>query len=404
MHLELVEGKSRPSISAVKTDISDRSIRLHELDGIRGWAAVSVVLYHLFWETFGVLVPGFRNPVTGFFLDGQLAVCLFFVLSGEALSSAFFARQGDAAVLKLVVKRYPRLVIPILATCFIVLILYQTGMLYHVRAGVIVERPDWFSPWLSFPPTLFYILQYSTILVFITDDPQKAFLPFLWTMEFELFGSIMVFAFVFILRRFQRPRLILILTLLVLVASPNFSANVFSCFIAGMIFSDIRWSGGFDRIRHSRFSFLSGFAIVAIAVFDGIQNAADYPMYTPFLAILLVFAVFSNRSVSAFFASPLSRFLGRISFPLYLVQFPVLVSFTSWLIVYLSDRGELNLLGIWMIVIGSFAACLMAAVLFEPVEIFTRYFGNRLAAAVIPSRYAVARDEATKTSPMGLSV
>ena len=37
--------------------------RLDLLDGVRGWSALSVVLFHVFWETFGALVPAFRNPI-----------------------------------------------------------------------------------------------------------------------------------------------------------------------------------------------------------------------------------------------------------------------------------------------------------------------------------------------------
>src|SRR5258706_1988331 len=95
------------------------AIRFHEIDGLRGWAALSVVVFHLYWETFGVVMPGLRNPATAFFLDAGLAVSLFFVLSGEALSAAYFAGKGEVAVVKLCVKRYTRLTIPIAATCLV---------------------------------------------------------------------------------------------------------------------------------------------------------------------------------------------------------------------------------------------------------------------------------------------
>src|SRR5262245_41931407 len=63
--------------------------RVHEIDGVRGWAALSVLFFHLFWELFGGVVPAFRSSILRFWLDGPLAVYIFFVLSGDALSWPF---------------------------------------------------------------------------------------------------------------------------------------------------------------------------------------------------------------------------------------------------------------------------------------------------------------------------
>lgn len=40
-------------------------LRVHEIDGVRGWAALAVVNYHLFWTLLEFTVPWMRNPVTG---------------------------------------------------------------------------------------------------------------------------------------------------------------------------------------------------------------------------------------------------------------------------------------------------------------------------------------------------
>jgi len=77
---------------------------------------------------FGQLIPALRNPVTGFFLDGKLAVSIFFVLSGEALSSAYFCGGGELAVVRLAVKRYSRLTVPIAASSLATYCLYKSGL------------------------------------------------------------------------------------------------------------------------------------------------------------------------------------------------------------------------------------------------------------------------------------
>jgi peptidoglycan/LPS O-acetylase OafA/YrhL len=53
----------------------------------------------------------------------------------------------------------------------------------------------------------------------------------------------------------------------------------------------------------------------------------------PLMAMVLVFCAYTQSQLKAFFSSHVSRFLGVISFPLYLLQFQVLISLMSWLVV-----------------------------------------------------------------------
>lgn len=94
--------------------------RYIEIDGIRGWAALSVVLFHFFPETFGVIFPFLHNPIFGFMSDGGLAVFVFFILSGDALSLSFFKTKDDKVITKIILARYFRLTFPIVISCFIV--------------------------------------------------------------------------------------------------------------------------------------------------------------------------------------------------------------------------------------------------------------------------------------------
>ena len=226
-----------------------RSGRLDLLDGVRGWSALSVVLFHVFWEIFGALVPGFRNPVTGFLFDGQLAVCVFFVLSGEALSAAFFAGKGDAATIRLAIKRYPRLAIPILASCLIVFALDRCGLVYSSQAAAIVHRGDWMGSWLRAPLTLGSTLRYALYDVFVSADFEHAVNPTLWTMKIELMGSFLVFGLLLAWKRLSRPRLLALTLFAAAATAPIEMANYLSCFFAGMAFADWRARGFFNAPR-----------------------------------------------------------------------------------------------------------------------------------------------------------
>jgi len=359
--------------------------RLFEIDGIRGWAALVVVLFHIFWETFGVTVPGLRNPVTGFLIDGRLAVSIFFVLSGEALSSSYFAGGGRQAVARLAIKRYPRLMLPIFASCLVIFALSEANLIFNTQAAEIVGRADWLGSFLNFSLTLSGIAKYSLVSVF-TQDPRDvhAVNPFLWSMKVELIGSLLVFATLSTLQYFRQPLNPLVATMALLLLIPIPIMRNLACFFAGMIFAQLRSEGRWEAIQGHRLSPYSWLVLIALGSISGTVNWLEQGYdYKPFFAIPIVAAIFASKTICTFFSSRLSRFLGSISFPLYLLQFPVFISLTSWLIIKLSIGGQLSIADIWAIASVTLVACVGAAVLFRPVDTLTRWVEGRLTMLVI---------------------
>lgn len=369
--------------------------RLDLLDGVRGWCALSVVFFHLFWETFGVVAPGFRNPVAGFFFDGQLAVCIFFVLSGEALSSTFFAGKGDTATFRLAIKRYPRLATPILVTCMIAWALDASGLVFAAGAAKATPIARWIGDWPGEPLTFAYALRYSLVDVFVSANQGRAVNPMLWTMPIELLGSFLVFAIVLLWNRLARPRTLLFALFVAASTMPAGSiANYLSCFFAGVAFAEWRVHGLFDRIG-ARFAPAVWTAIAVLAAADGTLHWRGAEQGRAVIAVALMFAVYASPRLCAFLSGGVSRALGRISFPLYLVQFPVLVSFTCWLIVQADAVGTPSLFAVWAISLASVAVCLLAAWAFAPVEGAARNLGDWLIRLGVWARGRLAIDAST---------
>lgn len=356
--------------------------RLYEIDGIRGWAALVVVLFHVFWEIFGVAAPGLRNPVTGFLIDGRLAVSIFFVLSGEALSSSYFAGRGRQAVARLAIKRYPRLMLPIFASCLVIFALSQANLIFNTQAAEIVGRADWLGTFLNFSLTLSGTAKYSLVSVF-TQEPRDAHAvnPFLWSMKVELIGSLLVFATLSTLQYFRQPLNPLVAMMMLLLLIPIPTMTNLACFFAGMIFARLRSEGRWEAIQDYRLSLYSWLVIIALGSISGTVNWLEQGYdYKPLFAIPIVAAIFASKPMCSFFSSRLSRFLGSISFPLYLMQFPVFISLTSWMIVRLSIGGQLSIAHILVIASATLVACVVAAVLFRPVDTFTRWVEGQLSA------------------------
>jgi peptidoglycan/LPS O-acetylase OafA/YrhL len=364
--------------------------RLHVLDGIRGWAALSVVLFHLIWETFGVLHPIYRNPISALFLDGNVAVLIFFILSGEALSYSYFAKKDISRTIKLAIKRYPRLVIPILSVCTVTFFIIRNRLNFNIEAGNIVHREDWLGSWLHFYPSYKELFSYSFAKAFMSPPAEDVLNPFLWTMKPELLGSVLVFLLIAILyigKKYGVSHLaILIATLIIFgitshVMSRRLLNNLF-CFLIGMFYAEKRSNGWFQKMqRNKKYQPVIIGALVMVCLINGICNWYGFAeKYKDIMAAVMLLCIYSNKGITGFFSNRISQFLGKISFPIYLVQLPVIVAITSYLIVW-SQRNEMlsEQFTPWIIISLSTTCCILAAIIFEPVEIFTKKVGNILA-------------------------
>ncbi len=352
-----------------------RPARLTEFDGVRGWAALSVVFYHIFWETLFARAPEMRNIVTGAVMDGGLAVSIFFVLSAEAISAPFFQGKGDQAVRALALKRYTRLTIPILAATALIWLLAATGELALDAADPVVGRDVWMRNWLHFPLTLPGLLRYSLFEVFSIQRPAQEWNPFLWTMGYELWGSLLVLALLLWARNLPGLRLALIACALTLAFGSTRIQQNFSCFFVGLLFADFRARGGFAAIATPERQRMLALALAIFLLDVGVANYNGHHDHKNLKAFAILFLVFSMPAVGAFFRRPLSQFLGRISFPLYLVQFAVIVSPLSAAIGYAERHGGLDRPLAYLIGLGAVGLTIAAAWAFLPVERFTARVG-----------------------------
>ena len=356
--------------------------RIGELDGIRGWAAFSVICFHMFWETFGILAPSFRNPLTAGLLNGAFDVEIFFILSGDALSTIYFSRNDESAIVRTAITRYLRLAIPIAGATLLVFLLMKAGVAFSPKAASVVHREDWLGHFANFKA------DYKTASRFVVKDvfisvSLDDYMPFLWTMPVEWIGSIAVFVTLLCYKKVYYPKVIVCALAVALIALKSH----IGCFFIGVFLSNLRFEGFFERLQER----LNGWIIgLAFALLYGLvtlaqwENAGIYAT-APIAAIALVI-IYSSPRAKAFFAqNPVSKFLGHISFPLYLIQYPVLISLTSYLILRFARDGTITPRIAFGIAVGSVLVSVLGALFFSPVErathIVNRWLGKRLVVA-----------------------
>jgi peptidoglycan/LPS O-acetylase OafA/YrhL len=353
--------------------------RFRFLDGLRGWAAVVVLLHHIFVD--GLPADSVMADrvlwAKVFFLNGTLAVCVFFVVSGFSLSIRYLQTGDERGLARIAAGRYVRLVLPIFAICAITYVL--------LRAGVIppaAQRPSPLDMFVAFTPTIKGLLSFSFLTVFVSYSDAETYDPPLWTMSYELMGSFMVFAAVALTRSLQRRTLVLAALFLALAACQAF----LSLFIAGILIADLsrqlqRWKSA-DR---------AGVILCAIGLTLIWLPPDRFNLLYAASAICLTAGVACCGAVRRLFENRLSDFLGWISFPLYLVQAAVIYSFSLYGLGVLAALGFEPSAQRWIVGFATVPVAVFFAVVFCPVNDMAVALSRRFGAAALSLHDQVVR-------------
>ncbi len=323
--------------------------RLGYLEGLRGIAALQVVLLH-FVTAFRPSWPD-RAGILGFVFDGHSAVYIFFLISGAVLSRAF-AREG-AGVARRIAQRVVRIGIPVAAACVFAALLLAAMPAAHGIAARLGGSP-WFAMDSSGPATLAQVLRETAEEAMVTGYADTTLLPArlvawlgldpladsldapFWSLHMEMAGMLLVLALV---RLRAAPRWH---AAAILLCALGFGGQAVFLFVLGHLAA--------RRLGTKRSE--AGLALLALGIamcaakdwrwVDGIRAALAHLMLLPMPGLyqfqsqcgaVLVFAgiALSPLALRALSIRP-ARWLGRLSFGLYLVHFPILftVVATAW--------------------------------------------------------------------------
>lgn len=305
-----------------------------------------------------------KLPALPFFMDGLLAVYIFFVLSGYVLSVGYFEKNDPGVLVALATRRYPRLTLPILASCTIAFAMVQAGLVFNIPAGSLAKSP-WLESFYAFPASLISLLKFSLVDVYI-DSKAPSYNAVLWTMQYEFWGSLILLAALWCLR--SKP----------LRIAGYAIATAACCYFASPLFAFVLGVGlaeATPRIRAAMISCprrvaIASWTLLAAGLLTGMFRAGILwsPISMSLIAAAILAAILMSAPMQRFLANRTSLFLGHVSFPLYLTHLLVICSWSSWL--YLQAR-EADL-SAWFVasatVISTVIFSLAAAMAFAPIE------------------------------------
>lgn len=312
---------------------------MHALDGVRGIAAVVVLLYHLtlmarprLEETAGLwewITQSPLRPLTA----GSEAVLVFFVLSGLVVSIP--ALSGSFDWLRYYPSRLLRLYLPVIAA-----VLFAVALIVFVpRLPGAITPDSWLANRVASSISVSQVIEESSLL------PQTyTIVNVLWSLRWEVMFSVLLPVFVVVglaTKRHRALAAVLAIALGVVGRVLDVDALVYlpTFFLGTMIAVNLRelraWAARVSaRGRGLVWAALAGASAVLLvaswlarpfAPAGSSLSAALWGLAGAGAAGLIIVAIgspFAERMLSA----RLPRWLGRISFSLYLVHVPVLAS------------------------------------------------------------------------------
>jgi peptidoglycan/LPS O-acetylase OafA/YrhL len=329
------------------------------LEALRGLASIIVLLAHtmmafypcLWWGGGPSCSPGasLLGEPWFFVFNGISAVAFFFVLSGFVLTRAYFASYDHNIIVRGALKRWPRLAGPVLVSVLASWLLASFGLYYAVEAGRLMG-----NEWLAFeggnPDTSFARALAQGLFTFVRGDSNFD-MP-IWSMRVEFAGTYIAFGIAILLllvRQHPWPVISLYVAPILFIFHGFAGGRVFVPFIVGAVLARFLpqqkrlspWIAapvvlvslyflGFLPPGHGSYAWLGN--LLSASPF---QVPANYIHLIGASALIVVVELCPAARWPL--SGPVSRFVGELSFPLYLIHLPVIMSIGSFC--YLSARS-----------------------------------------------------------------
>jgi peptidoglycan/LPS O-acetylase OafA/YrhL len=329
------------STGAQTTVFSDSKSHYVILDGLRGVAAVMVVIFHLF-ETF---TGG--NHLKQIINHGYLAVDFFFVLSGFVIGYAYDDRWGKMTLGSFFKRRLIRL-----HPMIIMGMIIGAAGFYFSASPLVFPNISGVPVWLM----LIIMLIGFTLIPVPTSMDIRGWTEMYplngpaWSLFFEYIANILYALFI---RKFSKTALSILVFLAgcalihLAVTSPNGDViggwslesaqlrigltRLMYPFFSGLLLSRICKPG---RIKNA-FLWCSVMVIVVFSIpriggsehlwLNGLYDSLSIIFIFPFIVF-----VGASGEITGKFASKVSKFLGDISYPIYIIHYPLIYIFTAW--------------------------------------------------------------------------
>ncbi len=378
--------------------------QIKALNSVRGLAALIVVFAHFAGVFYPAAIHGssqvihtrfdiniYQTPLMIFFA-GTFAVIIFFILSGFVLTVKYLSHQ-QKSLFSSAVKRYFRLMPVAFVSVIIAYILLASGLMVASQT-VGYSGADKVATEFQVVPNLAKALAQGTVGIFTMESSGvKFYNPVLWTLYYELLGSLLVFGLAMMCR--GQPKR----WLLYGIAAVALVSTYFVGFVIGLILADIYATkpDWYKKVRDTSVWYKVGLLALAfcIAGFPGHppESAGNYWSMLIMVqenmslsrtllqviagAIIIVLALSWVRLRSLLEIKPL-LWLGKISFTLYAIHYIFIYSFTCQLFLIFIKHYSYNISTILSLAVSLVIMMVIAEILHRYVELPSINVANKI--------------------------
>ena len=329
------------------TVFADTKPHYHLLDGLRGVAALMVIWYHVFE---GYAFAGGTTIDT--FNHGYLAVDYFFILSGFVIGYAYDDRWGKNFTMKDFIKRRLIRLHPMVIMGAVVgaITFYIQGSVQwdgtHIGISMVM---------LSLLCTIFFIPAMPGVGYEVRGNGEMFPLngP-CWSLFFEYIGNILYALFI---RRLSNKALTIVVVLLgvALASFAIFNVSGYGNIGVGWTLDGVNFIGGLLRMlfpfsmgmllsRNFKPMKLRGafwictlvmIALFAVPYLEGTESICTNGIYEAFCIIIafpILLWIGASGTTTDKKSTQICKFLGDISYPIYVIHYPFMYLFYAWLI------------------------------------------------------------------------
>lgn len=305
-------------------------MRYTELDGLRGLAALSVFFSH-FIGVFPFTSMAFKkisySPIH-LLWNGEGAVFLFFLLSGFVLTLPYVKQKNKLRLFDFYVKRVFR-IYPAFLSAIVFSIMIKS---FFFQAEGMKSFSNWINEFWKWNFNDLVLSDYFNTLVLIGKEfDVKLFNPVIGTLRTEMIISFFLPFMIFIAFRLK-----FMLNLIVMIILFTLDKDIWGVFYLGIIIAFYK-----DTIFYHLFKLNSKMILLLLVIasilytsrFSLMGGIGGYSKISFLLTVIgcLLFLLVAIKpgKLNNLLNTKVVQFLGRISYSLYLVHFPILLFISS---------------------------------------------------------------------------